>query len=136
MNAVLPKKSFIAILMLMVGLLALTPLPSFADRPAAKSNDPTVVYLTAAWCGTCRELYPAVKRAVDSADGGRYTLVVLDVDSPNAPSQAAAYGVTIAGSDLPQVYVYNGGRSKLLFSGQGYKFGKSKAVEEQIRQQL
>ena len=98
------------------------------------AGGPTVVVLTASWCGTCREIIPAVKRVVDATPG--IAMVTLDVDDSSAHGQANSYGINVTGSDVPQVYLYNSGNTVLLFSGKGYKFGQSKAAEEQIRQKL
>lgn len=119
-----------------LGMIFITRLASesYAARSSKPAN-PAVVVLTASWCGTCREINPVVSRVVNSYPD--LEMVLLDVDSSSAPSDAGKYGITIAGgSDLPQVYLYNEGRTILLFSGKGYKFGHSKQAEQQIRQQL
>lgn len=106
-------------------------------HPQAESRnnnpDPTVIVLTASWCGTCREITPLVRRIAASEPG--VDVVVLDVDSSSAPREASQYGISVAG-EVPQVYLYNNGKTTLLFSGKGYRIGQSKQAEQQIRQKL
>ena len=123
-----------------IGLMALLAFASlfvlFSDFASARngSGGPVVVVLTASWCGTCREVTPAVKRVVEATPG--VSMVTLDVDDSSAHSQANSYGINVTGSDVPQVYLFNNGKTVSLFTGKGYKFGQSKVAEEQIRQKL
>ncbi len=101
---------------------------------SANSGGPVMVLLSASWCGSCRELDPVVEKVAASSPGVR--LITLDVDSGSAPGIANQYGITVSGSDVPQVFLYNHGRTVLLFSGRGYKFGHAKEAETEIRQAL
>jgi thiol-disulfide isomerase/thioredoxin len=105
--------------------------PQFAE--AKNGSGRTVVVLTASWCGSCREILPAVQSAAASVGGVR--VVTLDVDSNSAPTEASNYGISVAG-DVPQVYLVNNGRTVLLFTGRGYHMGNSQQARQQIEQQL
>lgn len=124
---------FIAMLL---GISLWAPLqPTVAVARNSESNQATVVVLTASWCGTCREIIPVVQRVANSASQP-LQVVILDVDDNSSPNRARQYGITITGSDVPQVYLFNEGKTTLLFSGENYKFGKSQEAERQIRQQI
>lgn len=117
-----------------LAMVALVPVIWSTAMAARSAGQPSIIVLTASWCGTCREITPAVSRVAGSSGG--LQVVTLDVDDNGTPGKASQYGVTVAGSDLPQVYLSNNGKTVLLFSGKNYKFGQSKQAEDQIRQQL
>ncbi len=108
---------------------------SQAAKPVAPAQ-PTVVVLSASWCGTCREISPMVRKVVSSSPELGLKLVTLDVDGSSAPAQAEQYGISVSGSNVPQVYLFSNGKTVLLFNGKNYKFGQSKAAEAEIRQRL
>src|SRR4051812_21521999 len=92
----------IVMLLVFVGAFLFFSKPTEAARGAAPS--PTIVVLTASWCGSCGEITPIVKKAA-----GNIHVVTLDVDSNSAPADAGTYGISVAG-DVPQVYLYNKGK--------------------------
>lgn len=120
-------------LLLLVGLLFMVPGKSQGARPTGGT---AVVVLTASWCGTCREVTPVVQRVIGTSSQPGIQLVMLDVDSNSAQDTAEQYGVSISGTDIPQVYLVHQGRTTLLFNGKDYHFGQSKQAEQQIRSQL
>ncbi len=99
----------------------------------AQQRPPTLVVLTANWCGTCREVLPIVQRVAPS---GGANVVILDVDSDTTAKEAAQYGISVEGSDVPQVYLSNKGKTTMLFNGKNYKFGQTAQVESKLRQGL
>jgi thiol-disulfide isomerase/thioredoxin len=103
---------------------------------AKDSSNPSVIVLTASWCGTCQEINSVVQRIIDTSPQYGLTLVTLDVDENNAPTKASDFGITITGAALPAVYLYSHGRTVLLFKDKDYHFGKSKRAEELIRKKL
>ncbi len=119
--------------------LVLAPGAFFNDVWAAHSPDngsPTIIFLTASWCGTCREVSSVVQHIVDNSPDLGLKLVVLDVDQASAPAQASSYGIMVTGADVPQVYLASHGKTTLLFNGRDYKFGQSKMAEAQIQEEL
>jgi thiol-disulfide isomerase/thioredoxin len=128
--------ALVVVILILMGTSIFVSMQAQAARGGA-SGDSTVIVLSSSWCGTCREIIPVVRRVVSSYSSDKaLDLVILDVDDNKSPSIANRYGVTISGSDVPMVYLYNNGRVSQLFSGKNYKFGKSQQAEEQIRQQL
>jgi len=116
-----------------LGLLSMLLIgPCFAAKPVA--NNGTLVVLTANWCATCREIIPAVQRAATSL--GDLPVVTLDVDNGGTPEQANQYGVSISGSDIPEVYFVKGGKTTMVFNGRGYRFGHADQVQNQIQQEV
>jgi len=136
------KSHHIVKLSLSVGLAVFLGWMGFAslNTPAMskeKSSDtPALVVLSASWCASCREINPVIRRIVETSPELGLKVVTLDVDSGDAPSNASAYGITVAGTDVPQVYLFSNGKTVLLFNGRNYRMGQAKAVESQIRNQL
>lgn len=130
------KQTFIAGVALFMGFVGLV---GFSGRSFAKdkaSDTPALVVLSASWCASCREINPVIRRIVETSPELGLKVVTLDVDSGEAPSTAGSYGITVAGTDVPQVYLFSNGKTVLLFNGHNYRMGQAKAVESQIRSQL
>jgi thioredoxin-like negative regulator of GroEL len=119
------------VLALLASVFTLTQLASEAAR--SEPRGPVLVVLNASWCATCREINPVVDRIASSSN---LQVVKLDVDHGDAPGEASRYGVTISGGNVPQVYLFNNGKTVLLFNGASYHFGQSAQAEAQIRQRL
>jgi thioredoxin 1 len=77
---------------------------------AIESNQPTVLYFSAAWCGPCRALGPKMEK-MDEANPN-VTFLKIDVDTERA--LAFEYGVM----SIPLVYlITNGGSNRQKFMG-------------------
>lgn len=79
-------------------------------KQAIESNQPTVLYFSAAWCAPCRSLGPKMEK-MDEANPN-VTFLKVDVDTERA--LATEYGIT----GIPQVYlITNGGNHHQIFMG-------------------
>lgn len=74
-----------------------------ADVVEASRNAPVLVDFWAPWCGPCRQLTPALERAVTAARGG-VRLVKINIDEN--PAVAGQLGVR----SIPAVFAFHQGR--------------------------
>lgn len=115
------------------GLFALAATVSVASWAAEKMG---IVVLNSNWCYSCREVVPI---AQEVAQQNNLSVTVIDIDRQDAPRLARTYGIAIPSDrkdDAPWIYLVNGNRTVMIFSGNAYKPGYEDAARAQILQNL
>ena len=81
-----------------------------ADVIEASKTQPVIVDFWAPWCGPCKQLGPAIERAVLAAKGA-VKLVKIDID------KHPAYAGQLRVQSIPAVFAFDGGRPVDTFVG-------------------
>jgi putative thioredoxin len=81
-----------------------------ADVIEASKQQPVIVDFWATWCGPCKQLGPALERAVTAAKGA-VKLVKIDID------KHPAYAQQLRVQSIPAVFAFSGGRPVDGFMG-------------------
>ena len=81
-----------------------------ADVVEASKTQPVIVDFWAPWCGPCKQLGPALERAVTAAKGA-VKLVKIDID------KHPAYAGQLRVQSIPAVFAFDGGRPVDAFMG-------------------
>src|SRR5580698_7996877 len=81
-----------------------------ADVVEASRDQPVIVDFWAPWCGPCRQLGPALEKAVTAAKG-KVKLVKVDID------KNPAYAGQLRVQSIPTVYAFKDGKPVDGFMG-------------------
>ncbi len=81
-----------------------------ADVIEASKTQPVIVDFWAPWCGPCKQLGPALERAVTAAKGA-VKMVKIDID------KHPAYAGQLRVQSIPAVFAFSGGRPVDAFMG-------------------
>lgn len=73
------------------------------EQNVLQADLPTIVKLTASWCGPCRAMIPVLE-AVAKDLAGKCSVVELDID--DSPDTAKQYGV----KSIPTLILFAGGK--------------------------
>ncbi|MBK8189526.1 MAG: thioredoxin family protein [Vampirovibrionales bacterium] len=116
---------------LLPGFFVVGALIAFTGLMTAEAQEArgSLVAFTANWCAACRDVTPLVSE-IGQQNGMNVT--IIDVDDPAAPKRAKSFGLTIPGRDLPQVYVVQGGVSRLALDGASVGYGQTDAVRARL----
>jgi putative thioredoxin len=97
-----------------------------ADVVEASRDQPVIVDFWATWCGPCKQLGPALEKAVKAARGA-VKLVKIDVD------KNPIYAGQMRVQSIPTVYVFDQGKPVDGFTGALPESQVKAFVEKQIR---
>lgn len=125
------KKSVLAFTVLVI-LALMAPLQLFAFD----EGEPVLVVLSANWCAKCRDLKTVIPDVLTQLSKQDMRIVTLDADNETTPQLAKRYGIRLEGSDLPQVYLYQQGKTALVLNSADYAVGHPEQATSKLLKNL
>jgi hypothetical protein len=121
---------FLAMLSLVLGLIWLLCVNIMPLNAATADH---MVVFTARWCASCATLVPGVQEVTRKMG---IPLTLVDVDSPNASTQAAQFGLAIPRENLPQGYYVRNEVPNLVLNGKLYHAGQAAKARQDVEGHL
>ena len=99
-------------------------------------GEPVLVVLTASWCAKCRDLSELITPMLEDFSQKNISTVMLDVDNPSTTEVSARYGISLSGNDIPQIYLFSGGKTQLMMSAKDYTIGHIEEAQAALAAKL
>jgi thiol-disulfide isomerase/thioredoxin len=99
-------------------------------------TEDALIFLTASWCGSCRELSNVTRAAHQDLSQYGLSFLELDVDQEQTQKTAATMGINVSGVQIPQIYFYRHGRILNVYDGKQFHYGDSAKVRALIKSRV